>query len=391
MLTASMKGLTQATVIRREIGTYGGQSAGPLLIVFGGIHGNEPAGVYALERVLQRLESTKAPFKGTLVGLAGNVGALRRGKRYLQSDLNRMWLPARVEQLRSRNPSTFSVEEAEQHSLLTRIDSLLANASGPVTVLDLHTTSSDGAPFAIISDTLINRHLAGQLGVPIILGLEESIEGTILNYINESGHAAIGFEAGQHAAPSSIQNHEAAIWLTLIAMGCLASENAPDLSALRSGLREASRGLPAFFELRYRHGIGPVDGFSMRPGFSNFHPVRKKEPLANDRNGIVSSPESGFLFMPLYQSLGEDGFFLIREVRPFWLGVSQWLRQRSADRLLRFFPGVYRLPNDDQSLVINTRIARWFVLEICHLLGFRKHSHWRGRLVVTRRKQTPGK
>jgi succinylglutamate desuccinylase len=376
---------------RREIGSYGGEVAGPLVIIIGGIHGNEPAGVYAMERVLERLRTTWAPFKGKMMCLAGNVGALNLGQRYLQSDLNRMWLPSRVEQMRLRSPSSFTAEEIEQHELLRGIDSLLADAPGPVIVLDLHTTSSEGAPFAIISDTLTNRHMAGQFGVPIILGLEENIDGTILNYINQFGHTAIGFEAGQHAAAASIQNHEATIWLTLIAAGCLAAGGAPDPATLRRTLQEASRGLPPFFELRYRHGIDPSDGFTMQPGFSNFHPVRKNQALASDRKGMVSSPESGFLFMPLYQSLGEDGFFLIREVRPFWLHVSRWLRQCSVDRLLPFLPGVHRLHNDDHSLIIDTRIARWFVLEVCHLLGFRKHSACDGRLVVTRRKQTTAK
>jgi succinylglutamate desuccinylase len=39
--------------VPRVLGTYGGTTAGPLVICLGGIHGNEPAGVLAAQRVVQ--------------------------------------------------------------------------------------------------------------------------------------------------------------------------------------------------------------------------------------------------------------------------------------------------------------------------------------------------
>ncbi|MDX2029945.1 MAG: succinylglutamate desuccinylase/aspartoacylase family protein [Blastocatellia bacterium] len=377
-----------AAKFRRVIGSYGGETAGPLVICIGGIHGNEPAGAVALGRVLGRLHETAPPFRGRLLALAGNVGALNRGCRYQQRDLNRMWAPARVAELKAaRHAAPAEPEEREQRDLLAIIDAELALPSGPVIVLDLHTTSSDGAPFAILSDTLTNRRLALELGVPVILGLEENIEGTILNYINELGHAAIGFEAGQHDAESSIQHHEATVWLTLLQAGCLQPHHAPDRAALRESLQRAAAGLPPVFELRYRHGIEFADEFVMQPGFTNFHPVTRDQPLASDRRGTVRAPEAGYLFMPLYQKLGDDGFFLIRKVDPFWLRVSAWLRRARLDRALPWLPGIHRLPGSSDALLIDTRIAHWFVIEVCHLLGFRKHSQTPGNLIVTRRRQ----
>jgi hypothetical protein len=37
--------------------------------------------------------------------------------------------------------------------------------------------------------------------------------------------------------------------------------------------------------------------------------------LAIDASGHVLSPESGLIFMPLYQSEGEDGFFIVEQVK----------------------------------------------------------------------------
>jgi succinylglutamate desuccinylase len=375
---------------RRELGTYGGQTAGPLVICIGGIHGNEPAGALALQRVLRRLHEAAPPFKGELVAFAGNLGALNGGTRYLSRDLNRMWTPERLDLLKDQAcGAPTESEEQEQRELSAVIWSALTRKRGDVIFLDLHTTSSEGAPFAVISDTLINRHLAMRLGVPVILGLEENLDGTILNYINEFGYAAVGFEAGQHQAPSSVENHEAAIWLTMVEAGCLPPEDAPDLLALRRKLAQASSGLPPVLELRYRHAIQETDEFVMEPGYTNFQRVQKGQALAKDRRGEVRAPESGLLFMPLYQRQGEDGFFLVREVRLFWLKVSAWMRHRKLDRILPWLPGVNPLPDDQSALVIDTRVARWCVIEICHLLGFRKHSQEQGRLIVRRRRQSP--
>ncbi|MBK9709096.1 MAG: hypothetical protein IPO77_19535 [Acidobacteria bacterium] len=67
--------------------------------------------------------------------------------------------------------------------------------------------------------------------------------------------------------------------------------------------------------------------------------------------------------------------------------VSEVARRMKFDRALPLLPGVSRLKGAKDSLVIDTRIAHWFVLEICHLLGFRKHYQTTGRLIVSRRKQ----
>ena len=58
------------------------------------MHGNEPAGVQALNRLFQMLEDepSRNPdfvFSGRLVGLVGNMQAFERQTRFLKKDLNR--------------------------------------------------------------------------------------------------------------------------------------------------------------------------------------------------------------------------------------------------------------------------------------------------------------
>ncbi|HHJ50479.1 MAG TPA: succinylglutamate desuccinylase, partial [Phaeodactylibacter sp.] len=84
--------------LERVIGRYTGKEKGPLLICFGGMHGNEPAGVRALEIMFKMLEveplsNPDFSFKGRLLGLRGNLRALQAKKRYIVKDLNRQWTP----------------------------------------------------------------------------------------------------------------------------------------------------------------------------------------------------------------------------------------------------------------------------------------------------------
>jgi succinylglutamate desuccinylase len=377
---------TPLTTIPRELGGYGGMIPGPLVICIGGMHGNEPAGIFAARRVLQALQATQPVFRGEFIALSGNRTALAQRRRYVAQDFNRLWTAERLNSLhQSPAPVLHNPEEKEQQELLAAIESALARRRGPVIFLDLHTTSADGVAFTVISDTILNRRLALSIPAPVILGLEECLDGTTLNYINDLGYIAVGFEGGQHEAPASIEHHEAAIWTILQTAGCLRAEDAPQADALREQLARDTKNAPRIVETRYRHAIQEGDQFVMEPGFSNFQPVTRGQLLARNRHGDIRARETGFILMPLYQSQGADGFFLVRAVKPFWLQVAFWLRRLRLERALPWLPGIRRYPTLPDTLLVNPCIARWFVIELFHLLGFRKQWVEGELLVVSRR------
>jgi succinylglutamate desuccinylase len=123
----------------------------------------------------------------------------------------------------------------------------------------------------------------------------------------------------------------------------------------------------------------------MTPGFVNFQAVERGGLLANDRRGEVRAPFPARVLLPLYQALGDDGFFLGRSVRPFWLQVARFLRWLKLDRIVHWLPGVRRDPDDRNSILVNPAVARWFVTELFHLLGFRRMSRRGDRLRFSRR------
>ena len=372
------------------IASIRGTRPGPTLIVVASLHGNEPAGAVAAHRVLAALQRKQSLLSGEVVLLAGNTRALSRRVRYIDTDLNRHWTAENIKAVKSGKPfarveSEPKPEDLELRELLEQFEQASLRARGELHFLDLHTTSACGIPFATLGDTLRNRRFALNFPTTIVLGLEEQLEGTMLEYVNNLGAVTMGFEAGQHEAASSIAHHEAVIWIALVAAGNLRPEETPEFAASRALLEGASGGA-RMVEVRYRHSIAPEDEFSMKPGFENFQLVVRGQTLARDRHGPVTATETGMVLLPLYQKLGEDGFFLGREVKPFWLKLSAALRRLKIGDYVHLLPGVRRQGADTESFVVDTRIARLLPLQVFHLLGFRKRRWSNNVLIVSRRR-----
>ncbi len=366
------------------IGSFVGRSSGPTLIVIGSLHGNEPGGAAALEEIAKSLVGLTNKLKGRVYFITGNVRAAARGLRFIDCDLNRSWTPqnlARASTLDEENES----ELAELSEIDQLLDGILITAMDEVFVLDLHSTSADGVPFATVGDTLRNREFAQKFPVTILLGIEEQLDGTMLEYLNNAGAVTLGFEGGQHLSKQTVENHEALVWLALVNSKILAEDAVSDIAEHRMRLGKGHRG-SRIFEVRYRHPVTAFDEFEMRSGFNNFDLVREGEILGQDREGAITAKETGVLLMPLYQKLGEDGFFIGREISSFWLWLSGMLRRSGIQKIIQILPGVRRDPGDPTILVIDTRVARWFPLQVFHLLGFRRRRWVGNKLVVSRRR-----
>lgn len=386
MITAKAAIEPQQTISEGEhlIGKFVGDERGATLIAVGSVHGNEPGGTIALKSVSQKLENLHEKLRGRVYFLAGNTRALARRVRFIGADLNRHWTSENLAQNTSENFGVIS-EDREQKELLEIFDEILKTAETEVFALDLHSTSADGLPFATVGDTLRNRRFAQKFPVTILLGIEEQLDGTMLEYLNNAGAVTLGFEGGQHDSAETAENHEALIWLALVNSGILAADDVIDLEKHRQNLLKAS-GKTRILEVRHREAIAPADEFEMDKGFENFDCVKRGQILARNKNGTIAANETGLILMPLYQKQGEDGFFIGREIAPFWLRLSGILRKMKIGDIVRILPGVWRHPTDSESLIVNTQVARFFPLQIFHLLGFRKRRWRDNQLVVSRRR-----
>jgi hypothetical protein len=365
------------------IGAFIGDPGGPTLIAIGSLHGNEPGGAAALSNVSRQLARLANRLKGRVYLIAGNTRALCDGVRFVDADLNRHWTIGNISAIGTDR--LFKMSEGVELTELDHIlDGILVTAMDEVFVIDLHSTSSDGMPFATVGDTLRNRTFAQKFPVPILLGIEEQLDGTMLEYLNNAGAVTFGFEGGQHLSRETVMNHEAIVWLAIENAGILGSQDIP--YAEMHHARLASDGHPQLFEVRYRHETSLADKFETLPGFKNFDPVSKGQIVATDRRGPIRARETGLILMPLYQKLGNDGFFIGREISRFWLWLSGVLRRAGIQKIIHLLPGVRRDPDDPATLIVDTNIARLFPLQVFHLLGFRRRRWVGSKLVVSRRK-----
>ncbi len=367
--------MTAPILEEREIGRIRGAAPGPTVILVAGIHGNEHAGVTAARRVLQTLERRIGAMCGELVAFGGNLGAMRAGRRYLERDLNRMWNEDELAQMARTPDAPRTSEERERAALDAAIRDAASRARGRVHLVDLHTTSAPGLPFVFFGDTLKQRHFVSAFPLPVVLGLEDQVDGALPAYWTRRGFTTCGCEGGQHDDPSSIDNLEA---LALLAVESAGLFGAGILGETRDAyaLLDRLRGnLPRVLEVVSRHAITPEDRFVMEPGFANLCRAKGGQLLARDRTGEIRAPKDGIVMLPLYQGQGSDGFFWGREVSTARLRVSEALRHVRLERFLSLLPGVRRDPERDSRFVVSTRVARLYPLDTFHMLGYRRVRH----------------
>ena len=356
---------------KRIIGHIKGDLPGPTLIFFGGIHGNEQSGVTALERVFKELGMGSFSCKGSAYGIRGNIPALLKGKRFVEKDLNRIWTHSRIKNINKKTSKQLSVEDKELVAIYELISGILENEKGPFYFIDFHTTSSKTLPFITINDALINRRFSKLFPVPIILGIEEYLDGPLLSYINEKGYVSLGFESGQHTEEISINNSIAFTWLTMAFSGFLNRADVKNFKQYYKQLQKSAQNNSNFYEIVYRHHLIDIKDFKMMEGFKSFEEVIEGTPLAIEKDEFIKAEKDTIIFMPLYQEQGEEGFFLIRKTPTWALTLSAFLRRSKFGSLLHVLPGVSWANEKKQSLLVNTKVAHFFTKPFFHLLGYR--------------------
>lgn len=306
----------------RIIGSYEGEKRGPLLICFGSMHGNEPAGKKALDLMFKMLEvepitNESFCYNGKFVGMIGNLQAFAQKKRYLDKDLNRQFKVDNVARLLKLDEESLQNEDKELVQIIRAVKKEI-NTYKPekLYILDLHTTSSVDGIFCITTEDKESIDIAVGLHAPVIKGFLEGVKGTTLHYFTTENMGvetvAVTFESGQHDEPLSINRAIAAITNCMRIIGSVREEDVENRH--NQLLIEFCRNLPKVAELIERHDITEEDEFIMRPDYNNFQRLKAGEIIADDKNGPISVDKDCLLLMPLYQKQGEEGFFLIKEV-----------------------------------------------------------------------------
>ncbi|MCB9246414.1 MAG: succinylglutamate desuccinylase/aspartoacylase family protein [Flavobacteriales bacterium] len=299
--------------VERIMADIRSEEDGNTVLLIGGVHGNEPLGVLAMDKVLADLENSGNKINGRLCAVVGNMEATRIIKRYLYKDLNRLWTRENIDSLHYNQLDLRHTEYRELKELYDKLQELIGDLRGELFVVDLHTTSGPTIPFMVTNKMEKCRNYTSKFPIPSVSGLTGFLDGTLLSYVNDLGYVGLAYEAGQHKSEQSLTRFESFIWLSLHHAGILTGLTSEFVAFHEAALTEPQASSGRSFRIISRYRIQEGEDFRMQEGFANFQSIKQGQVLAQNQNGPIYSPYDGYIFMPLYQKMGEDGFFIIRE------------------------------------------------------------------------------
>lgn len=298
--------------MKRILGAIENDHSDKLIILIGGVHGNEAAGVKAILEIFHHINIHHIKVNATLVGIAGNLQALAKNARFIDYDLNRCWENDRLNHLHNSHPA--QAEDVELETLWKTIQKYNSDSYTTKILVDLHATSANTGNFIVIPEGEAHNPVVKSLRQPVVVDLDKYLKGTLLKFMHDHGFLSFAFEGGMIGSREAVQLHVAGIWELLNAAGAV-EPSSDSILGYKEILDSFSDGLPSHIKVLYHHWIEDEDHFEMLPGYHNFQPVSQGEVLARDKRGEVTAPMEGLIFMPLYQDTGNDGFFIVEEIK----------------------------------------------------------------------------
>jgi len=303
-------------MIDRIIGEFEGKENGPLIILIGGLHGNELTGIKAIEQVFSKIREEEMAIRGRIIGIRGNNQAIEKKQRYIDYDLNRCWTKEHLQHIKHEKAHLVFSEDKEVLELLDFFNGIPEHDASQKICVDLHTTSSDNGNFIVVPEICSDHPIIKALKLPLILDLEKHIQGTLLKFLTRRDYLAFAFEGGLIGSKVAVRLHVAGIWEILLASGAISTKQINGIMQIGTLLQTFAAELPHKLRVRHHYWITDEDQFRMKPGFLNFQKVKAGDVIAEDKNGPVETPLDGLIFMPLYQRSGNDGFFIVEELDP---------------------------------------------------------------------------
>jgi predicted deacylase len=171
----------------------------PEVCVVAGIHGDEPCGVSAVDRLRSETPAVEKPVKLVVA----NERALEAGVRYLEEDLNRAF---------PGDPNADTHERRLAHDLAREVRGC--------TTLAIHSTQSFGDPFGVVNSVdPVSRDIAPKLPIVALIETDERTEGRLIEYPHVVEVEA-GFQGSEAAAANAYELTRA----FLVATGVLAAD-----------------------------------------------------------------------------------------------------------------------------------------------------------------------
>lgn len=258
---------------------HDGGQAGEHLVIGSMIHGNETGSLPAVVDLAEALSSGQRTYPGRLSLFVGNEKAARADRRFLEADLNRVFVDSDL--------------DTHEHRRARELRTILDQAD---VFIDLHQTIlATQQPFYIFpwspeGDAWARGLAAARVWVTRPSG-ESFSAGTCCadEYVRNRGRIGLTVELGQKGLrPDAARLAQRVL------------DRAMDMMA--SGERDG----PELTYWRTRAKLPYADAsLRLRPGLTNFQPVRSGEVLSAPGTPELTSPEGGVLLFPKYPGPGE--------------------------------------------------------------------------------------
>lgn len=267
-----------------NIWTIDSGQPGPTVAIFGGVHGNEKAGVYAIEKMRNNLQI----LKGKVHLVIANLPAVAASVRMLETNLNRLFV-------RGLAGNTWEHKRAQE--LMDLLDSCDA-------LLDLHMYyDAAGEPFVICEPPALP--VANLLNVPIISTNWTKVEpGAADGYMHEQGKIGICLECGPIAQARQKTGFAIQSIKQFLAFFDMIDEplNLPTPKRLLQAEK-------AVFKTS--------NNFALTPNLKNFQNLSPGQVIATDGQRQYTAAPGQCIMFPHYNArVGEEAYILGKSITP---------------------------------------------------------------------------
>ncbi len=268
--------------------TIHGTKPGPTSVITAGIHGNEHAGIVALEKMLAQGITIEA---GTVIIELGHLEAIEANTRGDKpNNLNRLF-----------RPEGELSDDEKRGTAFPRSRYLMKLFGDADALLDIHTSRNENCPRFIICEKN-SLETAENLPFEMVLtGINAFEKGATDGYMDSLGKIALCIECGQHDDPKAVDLAILAIEQFLVAM----NHKEGHVSVLHQKR----------LEIFYLY-TSKTDKFVFYGTFREFEPVTKDQLIGHDGDEAVTAPEDGFIVFPVVRNaVDEECFLLAKEVK----------------------------------------------------------------------------
>jgi succinylglutamate desuccinylase len=258
-----------------------GKKKGPISVILAGTHGNEKCGIRAFKKILPDIKIEK----GRVWFGYGNPRAIKENKRFIESDLNRMF---KLDDLLSK------IEKKSYEYKRAKFLGKYLNKVGAL--LDIHASRTPGSkPFVICEANAkkIIKYLPVKL---IVSGFDRVEPGGVDYYMNKTGKIGICAECGYFEDIKSTLTAQKVILAFLKARGHIANNLQPQKKS--------------YIRL-FDSYITKTKNFTLNKPFGDFEKVTKGQIIGFDGGKEARAPKTGvILFARNRKRIGEEGFLL---------------------------------------------------------------------------------